>query len=159
MRQVRLTLPGRDCLAIDVGRNLRQVAMAVSGTVVALLVALRADATTRFGGWELVLAMMVVVAGMLVALRAWRTQRRIVVKTRRGLLLDGDPLEFARLELRVQGRRLAAPRYELTLWVMTLGGPDELPLGAFSTLVEASRTSGELEEFLQRGSFKPHRVS
>ena len=47
--------------------------------------------------------------------------------------------------------------YALSLWVMTASGPEDVPIGRFATLIEASNLSGQLEDFVQRANVKQHR--
>jgi hypothetical protein len=40
---------------------------------------------------------------------------------------------------------------------MTASGPEDVPIGRFATLLEATATSGALEDFVQRANVKQHR--
>jgi hypothetical protein len=90
-----------------------------------------------------------------VALRVWRGSRRERhVLTRGGgrLVLDGQPLDVARIETRlVRHWLLRLPRgFAVSLWGMEVDGrPVELELGRHATLMDAARAAGELEEFLE----------
>ncbi|MDP1825175.1 MAG: hypothetical protein Q8L48_18090 [Archangium sp.] len=92
-------------------------------------------------------------------LRLGKKQERTLVRANNRLLLDGEPLEMARVELRVL--KLPITRvptgYALSLWVMTASGPEDVPIGRFATLLEASALSGQLEDFVQRANVKQHR--
>jgi hypothetical protein len=92
-------------------------------------------------------------------LRLARKQERTLVRANSRLLLDGEPLEMARVELRVLKMPLTRvpTGYALSLWVMTASGPEDVPIGRFSTLLEASALSGQLEDFVQRANVKQHR--
>lgn len=90
-----------------------------------------------------------------VCLKVWRgmrRQRHVLVRGAGRLLLDGQPLDVARIETRLVKHPLwRVPRgYAVSLWGMELdGSPVELELGRHATLMEASRAAGELEEFLE----------
>lgn len=92
-------------------------------------------------------------------LRFGQAQDRVLVRANGRLLLDGEPLEMMRVELRVQKMPITRvpTGYVLSLWVMTASGPEDVPIGRFSTLLDASMLSGQLEEFVQRANFKLHR--
>ena len=92
-------------------------------------------------------------------LRMARTQERTLVRANNRLLLDGEPLEMARVELRVIKMPITRvpTGYALSLWVMTASGPEDVPIGRFATLLEASALSGQLEDFVQRANVKQHR--
>jgi hypothetical protein len=89
-------------------------------------------------------------------LRAMRRRRRTLVRATGRLLLDGEPVELARVELRVREwpiiKRPAG--YRLSLWVMTSSGPEDILLGEHRTLMKASGAAGVLEDFLQRANVK-----
>lgn len=88
--------------------------------------------------------------------RAMKRSTYVVVRTPGRLFLNGEPLEMARVELRVrQWPFTSRPRgYDLSLWVMTSIGPDDLSLGFFTTLMKASNVSGAIEDFVQRANVK-----
>jgi uncharacterized membrane protein YhdT len=96
---------------------------------------------------------------LLVRRAALRT-RYSFVKSEGHLLLDGEPLELARVELRAIEIPVIkrAAGYELSLWLMTLGGPKDVPVGQYASLLKASAASGTLESFVKTASRKP-RVS
>lgn len=90
-----------------------------------------------------------------VCLRLWRGMRRrrhVLVRGAGRLLLDGQPLDVARIETRLVKHPLwRTPRgYAVSLWGMELDGrPVEVQLGRHATLMDASRAAGELEDFLE----------
>lgn len=95
-----------------------------------------------------------------VGLVRWaRKQERTLVRANGRLLLDGEPIEMARVELRVIKMPITRvpTGYSLSLWVMTATGPEDVPIGRSATLLEASMLSGQLEEFVQRANAKQHR--
>jgi hypothetical protein len=84
--------------------------------------------------------------------RAARQQRHVLVRGSGRLLLDGQPLDVARIETRlVRHPLLRIPRgYSVSLWGMEIDGrPVELELGRHKTLMDASRAAGDLEDFLE----------
>ncbi|HEY0883279.1 MAG TPA: hypothetical protein VGD87_17205 [Archangium sp.] len=87
-----------------------------------------------------------------------RKQERTLVRANGRLLLDGEPIEMARVELRVIKMPITKvpTGYSLSLWVMTATGPEDVPIGRSATLLEASMLSGQLEEFVQRANAKQH---
>ena len=87
-------------------------------------------------------------------MRSARGAERTLVRTNGRLLLDGEPLDMARVELRVLKWPLTSvPNgYALSLWVMTASGPEDVPIGQFPTMLEATALSGTLEEFVQRAN-------
>lgn len=87
------------------------------------------------------------------ALRAFRPQNHVLVRGGGRLLLNGEGLDIARLELRVLKHPLwrRPSGYALSLWALIgRGDPVDLELGEFSTMLEAAMLSGQLEEFLER---------
>lgn len=159
MRRVNLDQSRSDCVTIDVGRDLRRAGYALLAQlcVTALMV------LPERGSWA---SWVVFVPGSLISLliarelvRAMREHTHALVRSNGRLLLNGDPLEMARVELRVlQLPVMKVPTgYELSLWVMTLVGPEEVPLGRYPTLLEASLVSGSLEEFVLRANVRQPR--
>jgi hypothetical protein len=90
------------------------------------------------------------------AARSVRSAHRRVVRVPGRLLLDGDPLDLARVELRVLRRRFTGrpTGYRLSLWLLTSGGPEDLFIGRFSTLLEASTAAGQLEDFVAKANLR-----
>ena len=160
MRAVRLTLSRKDCLIIDVGRDWFYAVVSLFGIGFSCWIIASLDPATRLGKFALVAALASLITGVIVLRRSLARRHCVVVKTDQGLLLNGDPIEFARAELHLRTRffGLLAPYFELSLWVMTLIGPEELPLGNFRSLIDASEVAGELEESLLAGGAVPHRV-
>lgn len=72
------------------------------------------------------------------------------------LLVDGDPVELARVELHMRAWPFTQrPReYALSLWVLTSAGPQDLPLGTYRTLLLASQAAAPFEDFVQRANLK-----
>jgi hypothetical protein len=90
---------------------------------------------------------------MVRAFRQSRTRRNVLVRGPGRLLLDGEPLEIARVELRVLKHWLfRTPRgYALSLWALIgRGEPIDVELGRFQSMLDASLVSGQMEEFLER---------
>ena len=84
--------------------------------------------------------------------RGLKRERHVLVRGAGRLVLDGQPLDVARIETRLVRHPLfRLPRgYAVSLWGMEVDGrPVELELGRHRTLMEASRAAGELEDFLE----------
>jgi hypothetical protein len=146
-------------MVVRVGRDRSRLGL-WSATLVLLVGALVAmELSTPAGILSLVLFMGLFPAIAVALLRFGRTQERTLVRANNRLLLDGEPLDLARVELRVI--KMPVTRvptgYALSLWVMTASGPEDVPIGRFSTLIEASALSGQLEDFVQRANVKQHR--
>ena len=107
--------------------------------------------------WFLGAATMVVIA--LVLRKALTPRSHLLARAGGRLLLDTEPLELARVELKVTTLLKRPTGYVLTLWVMTAAGPEELLLGNFPALLEATSVSGLLEDFVQRANVKQHRLA
>ena len=87
------------------------------------------------------------------AVRAAVAKRHVLVRGPGRLLLDGEPLEAARVELRViKHWLLRRPhRYALSLWALIGRGEQvDVELGQYTSVLEASQLSGQMEEFLER---------
>jgi hypothetical protein len=159
MRRVQLDQSRNDCVSIVVGRDWRRSGL----LLLALLAVTGLMLLPERGSWASVLAFVlgsltcITVAALLA--RAMRVRAHTLVRSSGRLLLDGDPLELARVELRVTQLPLVKvpTGYALSLWVMTLVGPDEVPLGRYRTLLEASLVSGALEDFVQRANVRQPR--
>jgi hypothetical protein len=159
MRRVRLSQSRSDYLGIQVGRDQARAWLSVAS-----LAAVAALMAWPEAGTAPALACLVVGTAALVPLgvvlsRALARRQHALVRTSGRLLLDGEPLELARVELRVTVTPLMRmpTGYALSLWVMTSVGPDEVPLGRYRTLLEASTVSGSLEDFVQRANVRTHR--
>jgi hypothetical protein len=90
---------------------------------------------------------------MVRAFRQFRARRNVLVRAPGRLLLDGEPLEVARIELRVLKHWLfRTPRgYALSLWALIgRGEPLDVELGRFQSMLDASLVSGQMEDFLER---------
>lgn len=159
MRRITLNQSRPDCLEVHIGAD-RQ-GMVVWGLTFAAAVALLvlADLATGLGLLLLLVSFLGLPPLALRVLRLARAQVRSLVRTNGRLLLDGEPLELGRVELRVLKMPITnvPTGYALSLWVMTAAGPEDLPIGRFGTLLEASALSGQLEEFVQRANLKQHR--
>lgn len=159
MRRFSVSHVRPDCMVVHVGRDRSRLALG-SATVLALAV-LTALVDLSSGQGLLALFIDALVFPLVgVGLARWaRTQERTLVRAHGRLLLDGEPLELARVELRVL--KLPITRvptgYALSLWVMTASGPEDVPIGRSATLLEASALSGQLEDFVARANAKQHR--
>ena len=159
MRGVRLSQSRSDYLGIEVGRDRLRAGLALASLgVISALMAWPEPGTTPALAALAVGAAALLPAGVVLA-RALRGRQHALVRAGSRLLLDGEPLELARVELRVTVTPVMRrpTGYALSLWVMTSVGPDEVPLGRYRTLLEASTVSGALEEFVQRANMRPHR--
>ena len=154
MRHVQLTQPRPDCLLIDEGRDWRRALSLLAGSAVWLalltLIAPETGASVVFS----LSAFGVIPAVTLMVRRALRQRMLSVVRTPGRLMLDGEPLELARVELRVTYLPVfkTPTGYALSLWVMTSSGPLDVALGHFTSMFDASRVSGQLEEFIARAT-------
>jgi hypothetical protein len=159
VRRISVTTNRPDYLLVQIGRDRTGLALwsAVFAGLVAVLALIDRDAPP---GLMLTLIDMLVMPLVALALyRFGRTSERTLVRANSRLLLDGEPLELARVELRVLKMPITRvpTGYALSLWVMTASGPEDVPLGHSRTLLEASTLSGQLEDFVQRANVKQHR--
>jgi hypothetical protein len=159
VRRISVAQSRPDFMVVHVGRD--RARLVVWGTTFLILAGVLAfvDLAT-VGGAFLILSEMVMLPAIAVALfRFAKAQDRTLVRANNRLLLDGDPLDMARVELRVIKMPITRvpTGYALSLWVMTAVGPEDVPIGRFSTLLEASALSGQLEDFVQRANVKQHR--
>lgn len=164
MPSTRLSQPRPDCLVFEQGRDVRRALLwALPGVAWGLTFATAGAWLSGDGArmaW-VALGMAVLPFTVIRGLRTLRRQDYTLVRAQGRLLLDGEPLEMARIELRVERRPITrVPRgYSLSLWVMTVTGPRDLPLGHYADLVAASRVSGTVEDFVQRaGNRQPRHV-
>jgi hypothetical protein len=159
MSRIRLSQPRPDCVVLERRPELLRGALWAL-TTIAYWLGFRA---LEFGsGWALgwvVVGLVLLPVASVKALRAMRRRVHTLVRATGRLLLDGEPIELARVELRVRKFPVTnvPTGYELSLWVMTASGPSDLPLGRYKTLIDASRVSGELEDFVQRANSKQPR--
>jgi hypothetical protein len=161
MRKVTISQPRVDCLEVRSDRDWRR-ALGAAG---ALLVTSGLILIPERGSLASIAALVLGAATMVViglSLRASLTSRHHLLTRSSGrLVLDGEPLEMARVELKL----VVTPIFRrpagcvLTLWVVTAAGPLELPLGRFATMLEASKTSGLVEDFVQRAGVKQRRLA
>ena len=159
MRRISVTQTRPDYMVVHVGRDrARLVVWGVTFLVLASTVPLL-DLSSAGGLVTLLLYSALLPVISVALLRMARTQERTLVRANNRLLLDGEPLEMARVELRVIKMPITRvpTGYALSLWVMTASGPEDVPIGRFATLLEASALSGQLEDFVQRANVKQHR--
>lgn len=159
MRRISISSNRNDLLVVRVGRDRSR--MLISAVVFALITTalffIDRDHPIWLGAWFIDLALLPAVGVLF--FRAARPSERTLVRSSGRLLLDGEPIEMARLELRVLKMPITRmpTGYALSLWVMTAIGPEDLPIGHSRTLLEASMLSGQVEEFVQRANVKQHR--
>ncbi len=87
--------------------------------------------------------------------RTFRTPVQVVLERRDGLLLlNGEPLELARVETRVvRTVRFWRKAWVVSVWALAVEGHTlEVELGRCATLVDASGLSGRAEAFLVEAS-------
>lgn len=161
MRRVVLGQPRPDCLTVRVGRDWARasVGLVALSAVCGLMLLPERGTFASMLALAVGAATTVTVAAFL--RRALAVHRHTLCRAGGRLLLDTEPLELARVELKLKVTPIVQRprRYVLTLWVMSAVGPDELPLGSFRTLLEASSVSGLLEDFVQRADVKLHRLA
>jgi hypothetical protein len=156
MAAARLTHSGNDRIDVVLGPRLRRVLGLGVGVVLWAGVVALSGSGSRGSVVLLLLGAVLVPVAVVLALRALRPIRRTLARTPGRLMLDGEPLELARVELRVRQWPLTRvpTGYRLSLWVMTSSGPEDIPLGRYKTLLDASAATGVLEEFLQRANVR-----
>jgi hypothetical protein len=159
MSRVRLSQPRPDCIVLEVEPDVRRAVLWALPTLAYWAgfrpLDLGSPATLAW----VVVGLVVLPLCTLKALGALKRRSHTLVRATGRLLLDGEPLELARVELRVQKMPITRvpTGYDLSLWLMTAAGPIDLPLGRYKTLIDASRVSGELEDFVQRANNKQHK--
>ena len=159
MRRISVTQSRPDYMVVHVGRDrARLIVWGVTLLALAGMLAL-VDLSTPGGAFVLFVDMVIFPLIAVALMRFAKTQERTLVRANSRLLLDGEPLEMARVELRVIKMPITRvpTGYMLTVWVMTASGPEDVPIGRFATLLEASALSGQLEDFVQRANVKQHR--
>ncbi len=161
MRRISVASNRPDCLVVRVGRDRSMLVTwgLVFVALAALVFFVDRDTGPGFLVWMLGVAVLPVIG---VALRRLgHASERTLVRANGRLLLDGEPLELARVELRVVKMPITRvpTGYALSLWVMTAAGPEDVPIGNSRTLIEASALSGQLEDFVQRANVKQHRLA
>lgn len=159
MRRISVTQSRPDYMVVHVGRDRSR--LVVWGATLLVLIGSLAlmDLSSGSGLFTLFLDAAFFPVIVVALLRLGKTQERTLVRANSRLLLDGEPLEMARVELRVLKMPITRvpTGYALSLWVMTASGPEDVPIGRFATLLEASALSGQLEDFVQRANVKQHR--
>ena len=159
MRRISVTQSRPDYMVVHVGRDRSRLVL--WGAVLLVLIGSLAlmDLSSGSGLFTLFLDAAIFPVIVVALLRLGKTQERTLVRANSRLLLDGEPLEMARVELRVLKMPITRvpTGYALSLWVMTASGPEDVPIGRFATLLEASALSGQLEDFVQRANVKQHR--
>lgn len=161
MRRVRLSQPRPDCITLELQPEFKRAALWALPTLLYWPVFRLLDTGSGVTLLWVVVGLGLLPLATLKALRALKRAEYTLVRTPGRLLLDGEPLELARVELRVLKMPITKvpTGYELSLWVMTAAGPLDLPLGRYKTLIDASRVSGELEDFVQKaGNKQPRHV-
>ena len=159
MRRISVTQSRPDYMVVRVGRDrARLIVWGVTLLALAGMLAL-IDLSTQGGAFVLIGDLVIFPIIAVALMRFAKTQERTLVRANSRLLLDGEPLEMARVELRVIKMPITRvpTGYMLTVWVMTASGPEDVPIGRFATLLEASALSGQLEDFVQRANVKQHR--
>ena len=161
MRNVTLSQPRPDCVAVAISRDRLRAGLCVGALAVVsglMLVPTRGTFAAMLGLVAGAAAMVVIATTLARALRA---REHTLARSSGRLLLDTEPIELARVELKITATLILhkPTGYVLTLWVMTAVGPDEILLGHFATMFEASRVSGLLEDFVQRANVKQHRLA
>lgn len=145
-------------MVVKVGRD-RQRLILWSVVSAVLLASLLVIDLTSGAGIVTIILYAALLPTIAVGIVRWaRKQERTLVRANGRLLLDGEPIEMARVELRVIKMPITKvpTGYSLSLWVMTATGPEDVPIGRSATLLEASMLSGQLEEFVQRANAKQH---
>ncbi|MCA3012160.1 MAG: hypothetical protein INH41_07140 [Myxococcaceae bacterium] len=154
--QVRLSQPRHDCLVVERGRRWRRCGFLAAGLLAVSLTAALLPLDEARGLVALVGLAPVLATLAVLLLRAGRLATWTLVRTQGRLLVDGEPVELARVELRVEQMPLTRvpTGYALSLWVMSTSGPVDVPLGSYRTLLEAATVSGTVEDFVQRANVK-----
>lgn len=159
MRRIRVNQTRPEALVLHVGADWQGLALWGSATLACAGLLAVADLSTGVGFLLLLLESLALPALVIRTLRMGQRRERSLVRTNGRLLLDGEPLDLARVELRVLKMPITnvPTGYALSLWVMTAAGPEDIPIGRSRTLLEASALSGQLEDFVQRANLKQHR--
>ncbi len=154
--RVRLTQPRSDCLMVERGRAWSRFGFAAAGVLVTATSLALADLSTGAGLLLIALSASLISVLAIVMARAAKVATWTLVRTQGRLLVDGEPLELARVELRVAQMPITRTPtgYTLSLWLMSSAGPVDIPLGTYRTLIEASGMSGTVEDFVQRANVK-----
>lgn len=141
---------------VERGRAWGRFGASAAGVLLASTVLALVDLSSGAGLLLIALAASVISALAIVMARAAKIATWTLVRTQGRLLVDGEPLELARVELRVAQMPITRvpTGYTLSLWLMSTAGPIDIPLGTYRTLIEASGVSGTVEDFVQRANVK-----
>ena len=129
VRRIHIHQTRGDCVTIDLRPDRERMA----AWVAALVAMASLNVWLAAPLWLLALDAVVLPVIVIGLRRAATRHQRTLVRAQGRLLLDGEPLEMARVELRVREWPFTrVPRgYSLSLWVMTASGPEDLPVGHF----------------------------
>lgn len=154
--KVRISQPKAECVVVERGRAWSRFSIALSVSLAMAATLFFIDGSSGPGLLLFAVFGVGIAALAVVMARSVRVASWTLVRTQGRLLVDGEPLELARVELRVDQMPLTrVPRgYTLSLWLMTAAGPIDIPLGSYRTLIEASTISGTIEDFVQRANLK-----
>jgi len=144
-----------DGLEVVTPRSLRLFAVALTLTVV-----VAAALMLEQSGWVLTLALLVALPLpflWVLALRAAATHQVRLKREGGRVFCNGEELEVARIENRVELSLFKVPRgYSLSLWGLTVEGRAvEVALGELPDLFAASKMAGTLEDFLAQTAGAP----
>jgi hypothetical protein len=141
---------------VERGRAWSRFGFAAAGVLATATSLALVDLSTGVGLLLIALSASLISVLAIVMARAAKVATWTLVRTQGRLLVDGEPLELARVELRVAQMPItrAPAGYTLSLWLMSSAGPVDIPLGTYRTLIEASGISGTVEDFVQRASVK-----
>lgn len=141
---------------VERGRAWGRFGASAAGVLLASTVLALVDLSSGAGLLLIALAASVISVLAIVMARAAKIATWTLVRTQGRLLVDGEPLELARVELRVAQMPITRvpTGYTLSLWLMSTAGPIDIPLGTYRTLIEASGVSGTVEDFVQRANVK-----
>lgn len=141
---------------VERGRAWGRFGFSASGVLLSSMVLALVDLSSGAGLLLIALAASVISVLAIVMARAAKIATWTLVRTQGRLLVDGEPLELARVELRVAQMPITRvpTGYTLSLWLMSTAGPIDIPLGTYRTLIEASGVSGTVEDFVQRANVK-----
>lgn len=154
MRRAFVTQNRSDCVVVRIGADRSRVVTFSAALVAFVGLAFLPEWGSGFELLWLTAAAFVLPTLIVLLVRSARGAERTLVRANSRLLLDGEPLDMARVELRVlKWPFTSVPNgYALSLWVMTASGPEDVPIGQFPTMLEATSLSGTLEEFVQRAN-------
>jgi hypothetical protein len=141
---------------VERGRAWSRFGLSALGVLLTAAALAWVDLSTGAGLLLLALSASIISVLAIVMARAAKVATWTLVRTQGRLLVDGEPLELARVELRVAQMPITRvpTGYTLSLWLMSTAGPIDIPLGTYRTLIEASNVSGTVEDFVQRANVK-----